>query len=498
MRTPEFHALRRPALRDPVRPRRRERPTGAGHRERSPRRRPGSGRGPGWLERLVRAAALGRRPGRHRRHPGSGGWRRVTAFQASHAIPTPAAWSPVLLRPTRGRPLLPNLTGDGRRRPARGSSGATSPRSCWPLARAADPAAGGRSTSSRSSPTASRWSRSARSGDRLGRDSRTPRRSSWPRSASSSPPWSAPCSACGRRRARRWTWSAPTAAAIHPARKVQLISALPSVFAALKIAAPAAFLGAVLAEYLGSGGDKSLGKALIAAQSAVRRAAALVPGLRQRRPSPALATSSSGWSAGSSRRGAHQRRGRFVRWPVRGGPAGDRRGARPSGRAAVARRAEPRPPGRLRQAGRAAGHLGAVAGRARTVVVGRAEGLRRLDVRGKSPVDVWRYLFDAGRAAASGRNRCPPSRPGPDSSRRWLSRSWTPAIGFVSGLLVALADRRQLRAVPPVEFAFMPIALLLRSVPLVAIAPVLLLIFGKGTRRRSQPSPPSWCCSRRW
>jgi ABC-type nitrate/sulfonate/bicarbonate transport system permease component len=50
-------------------------------------------------------------------------------------------------------------------------------------------------------------------------------------------------------------------------RKVQLISAVPNLFAAFKIAAPAAFLGAVLAEYLGSGGDASLGRALIAAQS---------------------------------------------------------------------------------------------------------------------------------------------------------------------------------------------------------------------------------------
>lgn len=50
-------------------------------------------------------------------------------------------------------------------------------------------------------------------------------------------------------------------------RKVQLIAALPNLFAALKIAAPAAFLGSVLAEYLGSGGDQSLGRALIAAQS---------------------------------------------------------------------------------------------------------------------------------------------------------------------------------------------------------------------------------------
>ena len=50
-------------------------------------------------------------------------------------------------------------------------------------------------------------------------------------------------------------------------RKVQLISALPSLFAALKIAAPAAFLGAVLAEFLGSGGGATLGRALIAAQT---------------------------------------------------------------------------------------------------------------------------------------------------------------------------------------------------------------------------------------
>ncbi|RIJ70777.1 ABC transporter permease subunit [Nakamurella silvestris] len=50
-------------------------------------------------------------------------------------------------------------------------------------------------------------------------------------------------------------------------RKVQIVSALPSIFSALKIAAPAAFLGAVLAEYLGSGGENKLGKLLISAQS---------------------------------------------------------------------------------------------------------------------------------------------------------------------------------------------------------------------------------------
>jgi ABC-type nitrate/sulfonate/bicarbonate transport system permease component len=50
-------------------------------------------------------------------------------------------------------------------------------------------------------------------------------------------------------------------------RKVQLIAALPSVFGALRIAAPAAFLGAILAEYLGSGGENKLGKLLRSSQA---------------------------------------------------------------------------------------------------------------------------------------------------------------------------------------------------------------------------------------
>jgi ABC-type nitrate/sulfonate/bicarbonate transport system permease component len=50
-------------------------------------------------------------------------------------------------------------------------------------------------------------------------------------------------------------------------RKVRLIAALPSVLAALKIAAPAAFLGAVLGEYFLIGVDSGLGILLLAAQA---------------------------------------------------------------------------------------------------------------------------------------------------------------------------------------------------------------------------------------
>jgi ABC-type nitrate/sulfonate/bicarbonate transport system permease component len=51
-------------------------------------------------------------------------------------------------------------------------------------------------------------------------------------------------------------------------RKVRLITALPSLLAALKIAAPAAFLGAVLGEYFLVGVDSGIGIRLLSAQFA--------------------------------------------------------------------------------------------------------------------------------------------------------------------------------------------------------------------------------------
>jgi ABC-type nitrate/sulfonate/bicarbonate transport system permease component len=54
----------------------------------------------------------------------------------------------------------------------------------------------------------------------------------------------------------------------HRLIKVQLLSALPSVFAALKIAAPASFLGAILGEYVG-GPDIGFGPALVNAQQSL-------------------------------------------------------------------------------------------------------------------------------------------------------------------------------------------------------------------------------------
>jgi ABC-type nitrate/sulfonate/bicarbonate transport system permease component len=55
------------------------------------------------------------------------------------------------------------------------------------------------------------------------------------------------------------------------------------------------------------------------------------------------------------------------------------------------------------------------------------------------------------------------------------------AIGFLAGLVVAIAGAVLFRLSRTVESALMPVATLLRSVPLVALAPVIILIFGFGT-----------------
>lgn len=54
----------------------------------------------------------------------------------------------------------------------------------------------------------------------------------------------------------------------HRLIKVQLLSALPSILAALRIAAPAAFLGAILGEYVG-GPDLGFGPAMVNAQQSL-------------------------------------------------------------------------------------------------------------------------------------------------------------------------------------------------------------------------------------
>ena len=109
--------------------------------------------------------------------------------------------------------------------------------------------------------------------------------------------------------------------------------------------------------------------------------------------------------------------------------------------------------------------------------------LRVFDVStfvGKTPLDVWNYLFSSD----------PPKgvRPASLTAEEARSEAFSAlgttlidaGIGFVAGMVTATLIAVLFVLYQPFEFAFMPIAMLLRSVPLVAMAPVLLLMFGQG------------------
>jgi ABC-type nitrate/sulfonate/bicarbonate transport system permease component len=62
-------------------------------------------------------------------------------------------------------------------------------------------------------------------------------------------------------------------------RKVQLVAALPGILSALQIAAPAAFLGAILGEFAGGGIERGVGPALVQAQTTLNSGTAWAIGL---------------------------------------------------------------------------------------------------------------------------------------------------------------------------------------------------------------------------
>lgn len=98
--------------------------------------------------------------------------------------------------------------------------------------------------------------------------------------------------------------------------------------------------------------------------------------------------------------------------------------------------------------------------------------LRVLDVTpfiGKTPLDVWAFLV---------------SEPGSAANRELvLGRLGITladaAIGFVTGLVAAIVIATVFTLFRGIEHALMPMAMLLRSVPLVAMAPIIILVFGR-------------------
>jgi ABC-type nitrate/sulfonate/bicarbonate transport system permease component len=95
----------------------------------------------------------------------------------------------------------------------------------------------------------------------------------------------------------------------------------------------------------------------------------------------------------------------------------------------------------------------------------------------KSPLEVWRYIFTqhadkvhALRSAAANR------RVLFGNLKTTLGDA---SLGYFAGIVVALAVSCIFVLSRIVEQAFMPVALVLRSVPLIAMAPLLTLIFGR-------------------
>lgn len=91
----------------------------------------------------------------------------------------------------------------------------------------------------------------------------------------------------------------------------------------------------------------------------------------------------------------------------------------------------------------------------------------------RSPLDVWHYLV--GHKDVWG-NAVQPS-----SIYHSLGRTLIDAgLGFVVGLIAAIVLALGMALSRPVEAATMPVAMVLRTVPLVALAPILSMMFGHG------------------
>lgn len=87
----------------------------------------------------------------------------------------------------------------------------------------------------------------------------------------------------------------------------------------------------------------------------------------------------------------------------------------------------------------------------------------------KGPVDVYNYLFTVPAASA---NRALIF----GNLGVTLGHA---VVGFVAGLVVAVVGAAVFQLSRGVEHALMPVAMLLRSVPLIAMAPVIIMIFGR-------------------
>ncbi|QGH70296.1 ABC transporter permease [Pseudactinotalea sp. HY158] len=229
----------------------------------------------------------------------------------------------------------------------------------------------------------------------------------------------------------------------HQLLKVQLPASVPALIGGLKIAAPIAVLGAILGEYAG-GVDKGLGPALLTAQRQVDAPRTFAIGLLS-------AAVAGGWFAllALVERLARLRLGgggaELSRGPVAGGRGGGPWLAVVLGAGALA-----------------------------FLLLLWWLGLLAIDASpfvSKTPGDVWRYLF-VDEAAAGNREIVLGN----------IAVTLADAgLGFVAGLIVAFALAVAMTLIPSLSHVVLPWALVIQLVPLVAMAPVIILLFGRGT-----------------
>jgi len=89
---------------------------------------------------------------------------------------------------------------------------------------------------------------------------------------------------------------------------------------------------------------------------------------------------------------------------------------------------------------------------------------------GKGPLDVWRYLTSSD-AASQARSKLYHSS---------ITTLRDAGLGLIAGSSAALLFAMLFNLRRSVEQTFMPIAMVLRSVPLVAMTPIIALVFGRG------------------
>ena len=96
----------------------------------------------------------------------------------------------------------------------------------------------------------------------------------------------------------------------------------------------------------------------------------------------------------------------------------------------------------------------------------------------KSPLDVLRYLFTQHADKVHGLRNASGNRQILFHNLQTTMRDFI--VGYIAGIVLALVVACLFVLQRRVEQTFMPVALALRSVPLVAMAPLITLIFGRG------------------